>query len=144
MAETAISLLVFIAIILGGVDLLIVGFRVATTQYALNVTGRWATLGRRIEDPPSSGTFLNREQSIVKRVRDDAAKYGVDLSQADFEICPSTGCACSGVDCGWLPANWDAGGANDTITIRCRNLFGAFRNSIFPRISVSTVIRREP
>lgn len=81
LVEAALSVQVFLLIVVVGIELAIASYRSAALNYSVAQATRWAILNRTI------GNQL-RVPSIETKVREIAQPYGLDLSQnSNINVC---------------------------------------------------------
>jgi hypothetical protein len=79
--EAAVGIASLLLLMLLGCDLLVGGYFAVSGQYALDETARWAAFGELL---PGNGDRLS---SVKNKLRQTAARYGMQLQDSDISIC---------------------------------------------------------
>lgn len=80
MVESALALVFGTLMIVGGIDMLRISYVTVAGQYVLCETARWSTIGTTLPG-------LTRTESIKQILRDRAAVFGLQTTDANIRIC---------------------------------------------------------
>jgi len=131
MLEFALSLPVFLAILLSGIELLRVSFKIAQFDHAVYQAGRYASLG--FVEPPNGSPSQDYAIESVKTQIQNAS--GVEVGQ--FSICPVD-------DCTQNSRGNEGSAAPQWISIRATAYINLFSDRFQLPYTSRTLVRNEP
>jgi len=111
LVEAAITLPLFLIVVLISFDFFVVGFHALSLQYTANRSVRWALLGEVLSDPldtSSSPEQLSRVDSIKLKAQQIGGVFGLHVTPEQVRVCVLPGTTC--------PPD-DAGTSNDLFSV---------------------------
>lgn len=126
--ETAITILPFLIIIFGVVQLAFIGFSFMALQYSV-----WTAA--RVGSVTSVGTAAQRAAVIIDKAKFQAKTLGLEESNIDFKVCPLPNPGCSGMD---------PGGGNQYVVVSAEKQISLLWDRLIIPLEARALVKNQP
>lgn len=126
--ETAVTIVPFLVIIFGVLQLAVIGFSFMALQYSVWTAARLGSIN-------SVGTAAQRASVIVAKAQSQAKMLGLGGLNITFKVCPLTYPGCSGAE---------PGGSNQYVVVSGEKQISLFWDWLRIAVKARALVKNEP